>query len=65
MSSYDHANTSKYDLSRSINLLLSSGDREKPILISLGGFDAPKSIYSMLPEMGVTFLFYVSESHSD
>ena len=67
MSSYDHANTSKYDLSRSINLLLSSGDREESILSSLGWSGAPKSINSMLLEMGVTFLSFVSESesHSD
>ena len=64
MSSYVQANTSKYDLSRLINLLLSSEDRENPILFSLSLSGAPKSINSMLPEIGVTFLSSILESHS-
>ena len=56
ISSYDHANTSRFDLSRSINLLILSADKEVPIFSFLGWSRVPKCTNSVLPETGVTFL---------
>ena len=54
MSSYDHAKTSKYDLSNISNLSLSSIDKVVPILNSLGWSAVPRSIVSRSSKRGET-----------
>ena len=46
MSSYDHAKTSKYDLSNLSKLSLSSANKVVSILISLGWSVVPRSTVS-------------------
>ena len=54
MSSYDHAKTSKYDLSNLRKLSLSSADKVVPILISLGWSAVPRSTVSRSSKGGET-----------
>ena len=55
MSSYDHAKTSKYDLSKWMRLSFSLVDKGDPIFNSLGWLAVLKSTISTYPTIGVAF----------